>query len=107
MAQLGQFREQFQNAGAAVFAISNEGAEELTRMRDQRGVDFITFLSDPDGEAARRYAGVYENGVLKPGTFVIGRDARIVYAYVDEDYASRPAAEAVVQAVQESAASGG
>jgi peroxiredoxin len=105
MAQLGQFKEEFEKHGASVYAISNEGPEDLRRMRDQRGVDFVTFLSDPDGTVARQYSGVYDNGVLKPGTFVIDREGRIIYAYIDEDYASRPAAEAVVKAVEKAAAS--
>lgn len=69
--------------------------------REKLGAPFV-FLSDPDGKAAAHYAGHYPNSkVLNPATFVIGRDRRIVYAYVDPaDYRVRAGADAVLRAVQ-------
>ena len=104
MAQLGQHREEFTKSGAAVFAISDEDAPALKQMRDRHKLDFITFLSDKKGTAARKYAGVYEGKTtLKPGTFVIDKDKKIIYAYVDEDYKGRGAADEVLEAVRKAA----
>lgn len=98
---MGRLKDEFKTAETTVFAISNEDAAALRKMRDAEKVDFIRFLSDRKGAAARQYAGVYENGILKPATFVIGRDGRITYAYIGEDYKVRPQAEAVLAAVRQ------
>lgn len=100
---MGRLKQEFQKSGAAVIAISNEDGTALKQMQDREKADFITFLSDRNGEAARKYAGVYTNGVLKPGTFVIDRKRRISFAYENEDYRIRAAAEEVLDAVRKAA----
>ena|SRR5690242_6971809 len=101
MAQLGQRKAELEQAGAALFALSDEDAPALIQMRDREKVDFITFLSDKAGEAAHKYAGVYTGKTtLKPATFVIDKHKKIVYAYVDENYRVRAATEDVLAAVQ-------
>jgi len=104
MAQLGQKRAELEKTGAAFYALSDEDPPALIQMRDREKVDFITFLSDKQGEAARRYAGVYPGRTtLKPATFVIDKHKKIIYAYLDEDYRSRPAADEVLAAVRSAA----
>jgi peroxiredoxin len=101
MAQLGQKKAEFEKAGVALYALSDEDAPALIQMRDRESVDFITFLSDKQGEAARKYAGVYPGRTtLKPATFVIDKNKKIVYAYLDENYRIRPAADEVLAAVR-------
>ena len=94
MAQLGQSREAFQKEDA--------GAQK--QMRERNKVEFITFLSDKQGVAAKKYAGVYPGKTtLQPGTFVIGKDKKIVYAYLNEDYRTRAPTDAVIEAVRKAA----
>jgi hypothetical protein len=103
-AQLGQSKAELEKAGAAVFALSDEGPEPLRQMRDRNQADSITFLSDAKGEAARKYAGTYPGKTtLKPATFVIDKNGKIVYAYLNEDYRTRAATDAVVAAVRKAA----
>lgn len=74
-------------------------------MRDAHKLDFVTFLSDKKGIAAWHYAGMYPGkATLQPGTFVIGRNKKIVYAYLNEDYKSRAATEAVLAALRKAGA---
>jgi len=102
MTQLGQSRTDFVKSGAAVFAISNEGGPDLKKMRDQHKLDFVTFLSDPKGVAAKQYTGVYPGQTtIKPGTFVIRKDGKVAYAYLNEDYRTRAATDAVLAALRE------
>jgi peroxiredoxin len=104
MAQLGQKKAEFEQSGAAFYALSDEDAPALIQMRDHEKVDFITFLSDKHGEAARKYAGVYTGKTtLKPATFVIDKHRKILYAYLDENYRVRAAADDVLAAVRSAA----
>lgn len=67
--------------------------------------DTFVFLSDPHGSSARRYAGLYAGGpVLQPATFVIGKDQKIDYAFIDENYRVRAAADEVLKAVRQARA---
>jgi len=101
---LGPKKAAFEQAGAAVYALSDEDAPALMQMRDKERVDFITFLSDKQGQAARQYAGLYAGRTtLKPATFVIDKHRKIVYAYLDEDYRIRAGAEEVLAAVRAAA----
>lgn len=103
MSDLSRHKADFQKAGAAVYAISNEGSVQLTQMQDTEKLDFVTFLSDPDGSAAKLYAGLYPNSMIhQPGSFVINKHGKIVYAYVNLDFKSRAATTAMVQAVKTS-----
>jgi peroxiredoxin len=101
MAQLGQRETDLVAAGAAVFALSDEDAPALQQMRDRNKVGFITFLSDKSGEAARKYAGTYPGKTtLKPATFVVDKGKKIILSYLNEDYRTRAATDAVVEAVR-------
>lgn len=85
-----------------IYAISNEPAAELKKMRDAEklGSSFV-FLSDPEAKMASLYAGKYAEGHLKPATIVVGKDGKIRYATALDDYKVRAAAEAVLKAVKE------
>jgi peroxiredoxin len=103
MADLSRHKADFQRSGASVYAVSNEDGPKLNQMRDAEKLDFVTFLSDPDGAAAKKYAGLYPGSMThQPGSFVIDRHGRIVYAYVNQDYKSRAATTAMLQAVRKS-----
>jgi len=103
MADLSRHKADFQRSGAAVYAVSNEDGAKLNQMRDAEKLDFVTFLSDPDGAAAKKYAGLYPGSMThQPGSFVLDKHGRIVYAYVNQDYKSRAATTAMLQAVRKS-----
>jgi peroxiredoxin len=88
-------------AGAVVYAISNEEAGDLKRMKEAEKLgDTFVFLSDKQAKVADSYAGHYSGRtVLKPATLVIGKDGKIVYAYVGEDFKVRASAQSVLQAL--------
>ena len=105
MADLAAHKAELVKSGAAMYAISNETAPDLNAMRDHQNVGFITFLSDPEGVAARLYAGLYpDSPVHQPGTFVVDKAGKIVYAYVNEDYKSRAATLSLLAAISKAQA---
>jgi len=100
MTQIGKDREAFEKSGAAVYAISDEDPAAQKKMQDEHGLDFITFLSDKTGVAARQYAGVYAGRTtLKPAVFVIGRDRKVRYAYLNDNFRLRAADQDILKAV--------
>lgn len=103
MADLSRHRAEFQQSGAAVYAISNEDAPKLKQMQSSEHLEFVTFLSDPDGSAAKLYAGLYPNSMVhQPGSFVINKRRKITYAYVNQDFHSRAATTSLLAAVRKS-----
>ncbi len=101
MSQIAADKAAFVKSGAAVYAISDEAPAAQQKMQDSHGLSFITFLSDPTGVAARQYAGVYTGQTtLKPAVFVIGRDKKIKYAYLNDNYRLRAADTEVLNAVR-------
>ena len=99
--ELAKIQEELDQENAIVYAISNEGAEELKQMKQEHDLgDGFVFLSDPEGQAADLYAGKMENGVLKAATYVIGRDGTLKLSFVEDDYTKRPPAEDVLAAVR-------
>jgi peroxiredoxin len=102
MTQIGKDREAFIKSGAAVYAISDEAPAAQKKMQDEHGLDFITFLSDKTGTAARQYAGVYSGRTtLKPAVFVIGRDRKVRYAYLNDNFRLRAADQDILKAVRD------
>lgn len=100
---MGKIETELKKAKATVYAISNEEAGDLQKMKvaEKLGDTFV-FLSDRETKAANLYAGHYDGKtVLKPATFVIGKGGKIVYAYVGEDYKVRAGVDAVLQAVKQ------
>lgn len=101
--ELGKAESDFKAANAVVYAISDEDAPAQKEMKTKEKLgDTFVFLSDKDGKAAAHYAGRYEGKTtLKPATFVIGKDGKIQYAYVGEDYKERASVQAVLTAVKQ------
>ncbi len=101
MTQIGKDKAAFIQSGAAVYAISDEDPAAQQKMQDEHGLDFITFLSDKAGTAAHKYAGVYEGRTtLKPAVFVIGKNGKVKYAYINENFRLRAADRDILQAVK-------
>ena len=99
---MGKIEKELKKAGAIVYALSNEEANALKKMKEaeQLGNTFV-FLSDKKAQGAALYAGHYAgNTMLNPATFVIGKNGKIAYAYVGEDYKVRAGAQTVLQAVK-------
>src|SRR5262249_13085079 len=78
--------KKFRELGAEVIAVSAD-PPELTRQRFERSGAFaFPVLADPGHKAAQRY-GVFRPAAgnvpeeLRHGTFVIGRDGRVHWAY--------------------------
>ena len=88
-----------------MYGISVDSPDQNRAMIEKLILPF-SLLSDPDGEASRRY-GVFdeEGGVARPAIFVVDGAGVVRYAYVGEDFADRPGEEAVLEALR--AASGG
>ncbi|GAB4455468.1 MAG: hypothetical protein OHK0029_11630 [Armatimonadaceae bacterium] len=104
MAQLSQSKADLEAAGAAIFAISNEEASDLKKMQERHQLENVTFLSDRDGQAAKLYSGTYPNETMsQPGTFVINKNKKVTYAYLNEDFRTRAPTDAVVMAVKAAA----
>ena len=99
---MGKIETDLQKAGAVVYALSNEEAGDLQKMKDlQKLGDTFVFLSDKQAQGANLYVGTYEGKtMLKPATFVIGKGGKIVFAYVGEDYKVRASAQNVLDAVK-------
>ena len=78
---MGKIETQLKKAGAVVYALSNEEAAALKKMKEAEKLgDTFVFLSDREAKGADNYAGHY-NGqtMLNPATFVIGKDGKILY----------------------------
>ncbi|MBC7806918.1 MAG: peroxiredoxin family protein [Akkermansiaceae bacterium] len=100
MDEITAAKDKLAASGAGVFAISNEDATALKAMRDRHKLDFVTFLSDAKGEAAKQFGGTYPGeATLKPVTLVIGKNSKVVYAYTNEDYQKRATTQAVLDAL--------
>lgn len=90
MDDLSRHRSEFQKLGLPVYAVSNEAAPALSEMQKRHALDFVTFLSDPTGAAAKLYSGLYPRSTVhQPGVFVVDRHGRIAYAYVNQDFKTR------------------
>ena len=101
---MGKIETELKKAGAIVYALSNEEAVDLKKMKEGEKLgDTFVFLSDKQTKGADLYAGHYtDKTMLKPATFVIGKGGKIVYAYVGEDYKARASAQNVLDAVKKS-----
>jgi len=78
--------QRFRDAGAEVVALSADPVEVTNRKFDQFGRFDFPVLFDAENAVAQQY-GVYrpadDDGpeILEHGTFVIGRDGRVLWAY--------------------------
>lgn len=114
---------QIEKAGATLFAISPQTVKQSFFMHDQHKLRFpllsdvgnrlarqfgLTYRVPPAQEALYRRAFVnlpFTNGddsweLPIPATYIVDRDATILYASADEDYTQRPEPMEVVSACQ-------
>lgn len=85
-----------------IIGISSEGADKLQAMRKDEGLnDKVLMLSDPEGKAAKLYAGANERGYLNAATFVVGKDKKIKMAFFEEDYKKRPKASDILNLLKQ------
>lgn len=69
------------------------------RTKEEMGDSFV-MLSDPDGVAGKLYAGMARPNLHTPATYVIGKNGKISYRYVEKSYRVRPTAQAILKAVK-------
>jgi peroxiredoxin len=111
-----------EQAGASLVAISPQSVKQSYFMRDQHNLRF-PLLSDWGNQVARQFGLVYRvpaeqqatysrsfvnlpfiNGDSSwelpiPATYVLRRDARVLFACANPDYTVRPEPDAVLQAL--------
>jgi peroxiredoxin len=120
---LNRILPQFEQAGASLVAISPQAPNQAYFMHDQHKLRF-PLLVDAQNKIARQFGLVYRvpdyqeklfssvfinlphiNGdpsweLPLPGTFVVGRDGRIQYAWVNVDYTERAEPGEILQFLQ-------
>lgn len=90
-------------AGIQPVAISYDSVEVLDRFARQRIITF-PLLSDPGSKTIDAYKIRNEqgrgktDGIPHPGTFIIGKDGKIVAKVAHEGYRERHTAEEIVKA---------
>jgi peroxiredoxin len=118
--RVGDFRAR----GASLVAISVEPPDRSMSVEEKNALTF-TVLSDPGLRVARQFGIVYElpkvtndayvgrgfdlakyNGLEKSelplsATYVIGRDGRIAYAFLDPDYKHRAEPDAILKVLSD------
>ncbi|MCP5368717.1 MAG: AhpC/TSA family protein [Hyphomicrobiales bacterium] len=114
---------QIEDAGASLVAISPQTPDNSLTLVEKHGLGFHV-LSDAGNATARDYGLVFviDNGLRKvyqdkgldipghngdgswelpiPATYVIGRDGKVAYAFVDADYTARAEPAEVVDALR-------
>lgn len=111
-------------AGGNLVAISVENPDTSMKVSQKNGVAF-TVLSDPKLMVARKFGIVYQldkttnekyisygidlvkaNGTEKPdlplsATYIVSKDGKIIYAYLEPDYKKRAAPSEVIKVLSE------
>ncbi|NOU71841.1 redoxin domain-containing protein [Paenibacillus sp. LMG 31458] len=114
---------QFRELGASLIAVSPQSPDNALSQHEKEGLDFVV-ASDTDSRVAEQYRVLYEvSGSLKAlyekigldlasynsadqwflpvsATFVIDRDARIHYAYVDPNFMRRLEPEVILRVLK-------
>ncbi|HEX2091561.1 MAG TPA: peroxiredoxin [Longimicrobiaceae bacterium] len=70
---------QYEAAGVVRFGVNDGSLESHARFRDKYSLDF-PLIVDENGEIARAYGSLKENGGIARSTFLIDTHGRIVYA---------------------------
>lgn len=85
-----------------LWVISPDDPERLRGLWEEKKLSFPGLL-DPEAEVIRRYGLLNPDHppLPHPATLVIGKDGRIVWLEVDENYRVRPATETVLEALAE------
>ncbi len=104
--QLADFKKgesEFSGAGAQVFLISVEGADDLSTMQNRHSMtsDTFTFLSDMDKTVGNQYGGFSEDGAVhNPAVYVIDQEGTVRYGFSESDYKVRAAFTDVLAVVK-------
>lgn len=100
MAELRSLRKE--GEALNVYAISIDKPEDSRKLvekiaADGKGKIEIRLLSDPGGKTIEAwglrspaYKGQPIDGVPHPAVYVIGKDGKVAWARIDEDYRQRP-----------------
>ncbi len=112
-----------EQANATLAAVSPQTVQQSFFMRDQHKLRF-PLLSDPNNKVARQFGltyripdeqrAVYQRAFVNlpfvngddswelpiPATYIIDRDASVLYASANEDYTERPEPQGIVQFLQ-------
>ncbi len=99
--------DQFRERDAELTAICVDTPAQNRAMIEKLLLPFKV-LSDPDGEAAIKHYGVWdeEGQIAIPSIVVIGKDGAIRYFYSGKDFADRPGDEEVFAALDHSRTGG-
>ncbi len=114
---------EFKKAGAQILAIAPDTAAEITKTRTTHALSYDV-VSDEGHAIAKKFGLVYKldqkvvdqlkkngidlsiyqgnnnNELAIPGTFVVGKDGKIAFAYVDADYRVRAEPAQVLKVVK-------
>ena len=115
--------EDFKNKGAKLIAVTPDKLTELKKTTKKNDVKF-TIVSDPNNKIARKYGLVFQleeelkNIYLKfgldleksqgndswelpiPATYVINRNGKIVYSFLNTDYTRRANVDEILEAIE-------
>ena len=104
--ELQSHLDEFEAAGATLWAISGDDHERLASFVETEGIGF-PILRDPDGESFASYGilnETHQRTVPHPTVIVVDRDGIARFVVSDDNYKVRPPTPAVVEAVERIAA---
>ncbi len=112
MRELGGLRhisQEIKALGGRVFAISTEPWGEIP-MRRAYAEGGLTHLSDPDERIIATYGlrdSALGEAVARPASFIVGRDGRIAWRYIPQDWRLRAGPDVYMNAMGRIMAGGG
>lgn len=121
--EMQERKDEFTRLNIQVIAISPETSQEVEKTQKKTGLAFemvsdnnfalanalgLTFTVDPKVEEVYRSLGINleasqgnkENRLPIPATYLVGRDRKILYGFVDADYAKRAQIKDILDAAQ-------
>ena len=112
LAFLQEIAPQIEALGGQLLVLANESSKQIERMLKKLDTD-LNVYHDTDRNVARTYgvysetspiwdriAGISEE-VFTPSLFVIGKDRRVSYTFVDENFDNSPNSKAILKEVYE------
>ncbi len=91
-------KAKFEEAGAQLVTLAVQNQDNAAKTVEQTGATYPV-LADDGHRVADRY-GVYnllQDAVAAPAVFVIDRDGQIVWSYIGQNVADRPANQTILQ----------
>ncbi len=83
-----------------VVGISYDTVQILRKFTDTSGIEF-PLLADPGSKTIRAYGIHNEKGLPHPGTYLIGKDRKVLAALFNEGYRERHSVNALLKAINE------